>query len=304
VNNADTCTDDDDECTDDVCAGGLCTHPATGLCECDLDDDCDDENPCTDDTCSGSKACEYENNTDPCTDDSNVCTDDVCGGGSCQHTSNTDPCADDGTDCTDDVCGGGSCQHTSNMTCECVQPSDCDALETDPMNCTFNRCTPGGDCDFVDNDSCDAGTEFTVNSFNNSAHWLANQTTPDQRPLVATGANTNLEGNANLFFADSDGASLVMDVASMAGLDRLAFTIQSSSMNTASMVTIGVYDGSQWHDLPLLTYGQISQNIYGVIEIPLLDFDVPLGTITKVRFVTNPTGGERIWRIDHIQAKP
>jgi hypothetical protein len=95
-----------------------------------------------------------------------------------------------------------------------------------------------------------------------------------------------------------------MDVASMAGLDRLAFTIQSSSMNTASMVTIGVYDGSQWHDLPLLTYGQISQNIYGVIEIPLLDFDVPLGTITKVRFVTNPTGGERIWRIDHIQAKP
>jgi hypothetical protein len=245
-----------------------------------MDSDCDDQNPCTDDDCTVALAC--------------------------AHTNNADSCATDNNPCTDDVCDGGQCAHPSNMTCECSVPGDCDALEDDPMNCTFNRCTPAGDCDFVVNDSCEVGNAFVVNSFNSSGDWAANVCTPSGLPLVDTGMNNpNLEANATLYFADNDGASLVMDVAaqSMVGLDRLAIVIQSGAADTAAMVSVGVFDGSAWHDVVLSSYGEISQGQYGTIEIPLLDFDIPLGTIGKVRLVTTPTGGQKVWRIDQIEVR-
>jgi hypothetical protein len=305
--NEDDCPDDGDLCTNDVCDDKACTHPDTGLCECDVDDDCDDNNECTDDSCAHDKTCLNEANTDPCATDDNECTDDVCEDKACKHNANTGSCTDDGTDCTDDMCSGGSCQHTNNLTCECVVPGDCDALENDPDNCTFNRCSAGGTCDFVDNDSCDAGTEFVVNNFNSAADWGTTGTgvtTPGGRPLTFTGfTNTNLEGNANVYLADTDGASITMDVASMAGLDRLAIIIQSQSTGTASMVKVGVFDGT-WHDITISSLGvTISQNQYGTIEIPLLDYDIPLAGITQMRLVFSPTGGEKIWRIDHIEVR-
>jgi hypothetical protein len=334
TNNVADCMDDEDLCTDDICAGGICTHPDTGLCECEIDDDCDDSNPCTNDACTDEKSCDYTDNTDPCTDDGNVCTDDVCGSGSCQHNPNTDPCPDDGnvctdeicgggscqhnpntapcpddgSDCTDEICGSGSCQHTNNMTCECVVPGDCDAQEVDPGNCTFNRCSPAGTCDFVDNNYCPTQpTTYVINSFNSSTNWNNNVSTPNLLPLVDTGFNnTNLEGGANVYLADTDGASLTMDVAAnaLAGLDRIAIIIQSTSADTGSMVYVGVFDGT-WHEVQISALGlQISQNQYGTIEIPLLTFDIPLGTISQVRLRTAPSGGEKIWRIDHIEARP
>src|SRR4029077_771868 len=86
-NNADGsgCTADANECTDDVCAAGACTHPNKGAgatCGSSATSDCDAA-----DSCDGSGACLPNNhaNGSGCTADSNECTDDVCSGGTCTH---------------------------------------------------------------------------------------------------------------------------------------------------------------------------------------------------------------------------
>jgi hypothetical protein len=115
----DPCGDDGDECTNDVCNGGFCTHPSTGMCDCNGAGDCDDSNPCTDDSCDGSGQCQYADNSDPCGDDNNECTDDLCSGGSCMHENNTVDCTDDGIECTEDVCAQGVCTHPEDPTNQC-----------------------------------------------------------------------------------------------------------------------------------------------------------------------------------------
>jgi hypothetical protein len=73
-----TCNSDGDECTDDECLAGVCTHPdSPNGTPCS-----DDGNPCTDDVCNGSGDC-HVNNTDPCTDDDGCTVGDECSGGSC-----------------------------------------------------------------------------------------------------------------------------------------------------------------------------------------------------------------------------
>jgi len=301
VNNTDPCDDDGDDCTADQCSGGICTHPDNGTCECEEDIDCDDENPCTDDDCLPDLSCQYTDNTDPCASDDNSCTDDVCEGGECKHNPNDDPCPDDGSDCTDDVCAAGACTHPNNMTCECTVDADCDALAPDPPECTFNRCSVQGDCAFIDNDSCDVGTPFTINNFNSSANWTAGVTTPDGRPLVHDFEFHNLEGNAVLYLAvdTGDNATLTMDVASMAGLTNISVDILASQTNTAQYVDVGVFDGTSWVDLPFP--GTIGTS-YSVTNIPLLSFGVPLAAITKVRFRFESPGSLRYWRINEILA--
>jgi hypothetical protein len=78
-------------CTDDVCGGGLCTHPANGECGCDENLDCDDSNPCTDDSCDNNGTCQYANNSEPCADDGNTCTNDLCDEGTCKHALRGEP---------------------------------------------------------------------------------------------------------------------------------------------------------------------------------------------------------------------
>lgn len=72
------CPDDGVDCTDDVCAAGVCTHPAStdgticsltsagdavcqsGACvACTIDADCSDGEPCTQDTCDVNHACAH-----------------------------------------------------------------------------------------------------------------------------------------------------------------------------------------------------------------------------------------------------
>jgi hypothetical protein len=150
-----SCTPDSNQCTDDTCSAGQCTHPFLVLgTPCAADG-----NPCTDDICDGAGACGHPNNTAPC-DDGLFCTGtDTCSGGSCQHTG--DPCAggpecnnvcnevgdncdvapgtlctDDGNVCTDDQCdGAGACGHPNNT-------APCD----DGLFCTVNDTCESGVC--------------------------------------------------------------------------------------------------------------------------------------------------------------
>src|SRR2546425_6862395 len=79
------CTSDGNDCTRDVCGGGVCTHPnepAGHACGSPSDTDCD--NP---DTCDGLGMCQSNNepNGTTCTTDGNDCTADVCAAGVCTH---------------------------------------------------------------------------------------------------------------------------------------------------------------------------------------------------------------------------
>jgi hypothetical protein len=245
-----------------VCAEGVCTHPNNDSCECIDDEDCDDDDVCNGvETCSVDNTCVTSGALD--CDDSNACTDDDCNAQSgCVYTNNTDPCPD-ADSCTTDTCGGGICLREDNGSC--------------------------------------SGTPFVVNNFNNSVDFVTNLvTTPGGRPLSVTGFDlVNLEANANAYLAASVSSTLEMGLASLSGLTRIRITIQSAQANTASMVSVGLNDGS-FHDLLLSDYAAISQGIYGVIEIPIADFDATVSDVTEMRLVFTPTGGQKVWRIDHI----
>jgi len=183
------CTGDGIECTDDVCADGVCTHPdsAAGTpCEDTTDDDC--RNP---DTCDGGGLCLANDEADgtTCTDDGNDCTADQCSAGACDHTNLAagtacgdatdddcvDPdtcngggiclandeadgtaCTDDGNDCTGDQCLAGVCDHPALPTgTACGDPTDDECRNPD-------TCGAGGLClanDEADGTACGDATD-------------------------------------------------------------------------------------------------------------------------------------------------
>ena len=116
---------DANACTDDACAGGVCTHQenfdATDDC-CDPSDatvtTINDGNPCTDDACNAltgvvTHAARPNGAEEACTD-LNPCTLDECNGGSCVNIDiNSLPCASDG-----DCVGDATCE--IDGFCECI----------------------------------------------------------------------------------------------------------------------------------------------------------------------------------------
>jgi len=265
--------------------------------ECKVSVDCDDGNPCTTDTCL-LQHCGYSSNTTACADDNDPCTADICAVGVCTHPDNKtcackmDGQCDDKNVCTDDKCTSNQCAHTNNTA----------ACADDAMSCTTDICA-GGACTHKDNGGCGVGTPFTVDSFNSDADWTAAKTTPDQRAVVATGADaTNLEGNADLYVAESDAASIEFGIASMVGLGKLRVVIRSLQANTGGMVFLGVLSGATWSEKALGTYAAIPTGNYATIEVPTADFGQPLGNLTKVRLRFAVTGGQKSWQIDDISA--
>ena len=92
--------------------GGVGT---SGSPSCTSFSDCDDQNPCTDDVCADDGTCTNSNNAGTC-DDANECTDDdVCKDGACTGTPNAIAC-DDLSSCTsDDECGAGACNGSKDL---------------------------------------------------------------------------------------------------------------------------------------------------------------------------------------------
>jgi hypothetical protein len=329
TNNQASCADDGNACSSDLCVAGACTHPDKGTCQCMNASDCDDSNVCTDDSCSPDGKCVNAANTASCMDDLNACTDDVCVDKQCQHVANTQACTDDGSSCTSDVCSAGMCTHQDNKTCECLTPAACD----DKNPCTDDSCSGQGKCVHTNNtapcasddnqctcDVCSAGacshpsaemcassTAIVIDSFDSSADWDANVTTPGH--LAVTGKNsfdnTNLEGNAQLYLAESASGSLEMAVPNLAGLKDLTVEIQSNQLDTAAMVKVGVFDSAHasWVERTLSSYGTIGQGTYSTLTVPLADFAVAPCAISKVRLAFNVTGGPKEFRLQSVGAK-
>ena len=180
--------DDDQPCTNDVCASGSggCIHvPISGACTdgsaCTADDfcekgkcvpgpflDCDDGNACTVDLCDPFIGCDYELVDSACCvsgvslcDDQSPCTTDLCDEdqGTCAHLVNTAPC-EDGDACTGpDYCNALTCSGPS-LDCD-----DNNACTTDSCDSALGGCQhtnlPGG-CDdgsaCTNSDKCVGGT--------------------------------------------------------------------------------------------------------------------------------------------------
>jgi hypothetical protein len=303
TNNQAACPDDGNVCTSDVCSAGACTHPDNGTCECMAAGDCDDQNPCTDDTCSAAGKCEHANNTAACTDDGTSCTNDVCADGLCTHADNktceclTPAACDDENPCTDDSCSGqGKCVHTNN-TAPCA---------SDDNQCTCDICSAGA-CTHPSVEMCITATALVLDSFDSSADWDANVSTPAH--LTVTGKasfdNTNLENNAVLYLAESGTGSLEISVPNLAGLKSISLEIQSNQADTVSMVKLGVFDTAHdtWVDKVLTAYGSISQGSFGTLTVPFSDFSVTPCAISKVRLSFSVSGGQKEWRLQGITAK-
>ncbi|MBI3183755.1 MAG: hypothetical protein HYZ28_16585 [Myxococcales bacterium] len=156
TNNTGPCPDEGDNCTNDVCGGGACTHPAKPGC-CNTAADCADGNACTSDVCSGAAGtCSNPSiplccNTAADCGDGNACTQDLCSGlgGTCSNPAiplccNTNADCTDPNLCTQDTCSGagGLCSNSQIAGC-CNSAADCN----DGNACTNDACSgTGGTC--------------------------------------------------------------------------------------------------------------------------------------------------------------
>ncbi len=160
-----TCIDEGNDCTNDVCNVGACTHPPTSVgtvCGDISVAQCD--NP---DFCNGAGAClpNFVPAGNPCGDPSTSDCDnaDVCDGlGSCDPNNQVDGliCTDDGNDCSDDVCATGVCVHPPKLigtACgdagdtACDNPNSCDGTGV----CLDNFESNGVACGDPTNTECD-----------------------------------------------------------------------------------------------------------------------------------------------------
>jgi hypothetical protein len=182
--NGESCDSDGNDCTNDVCMGGQCTHPPSAAgtpCGNPANTDCD--NP---DTCNGAGVCLNNNelNGTTCTSDGIECTSDICAAGFCthppagagtpcgspldtdctnpdvcngagtclpNHEGNGTPCTADANDCTDDVCNNGVCVHPNSAPgTPCGSPANTDCDNPDSCNgsgqCLANREPDGTSC--------------------------------------------------------------------------------------------------------------------------------------------------------------
>ncbi|UCE58738.1 MAG: hypothetical protein JSU63_14995 [Phycisphaerales bacterium] len=174
------CTDDGNDCTDDICHAGACTHPPKSVgtaCGDQAVTECD--NP---DTCDGAGACmpNYAPLGLSCGDLSTSDCDnaDICDGqGLCDpnYQPNGAACTDDGIECTFDQCGDGICLHPPRDTgtpCGDGSNTQCDNPDTcDGTGICLDNYEPGGttcgdstDTDCNNPDTCN-GTGTCVTNY-------------------------------------------------------------------------------------------------------------------------------------------
>jgi len=118
IDPGETC-DDGNNVSGDCCSATCQKDPPGAPCTNDF-------NQCTDDVCDAGGICQHVTLSGPC-DDNNSCTiNDTCTGGSCVGTVQPDgtPC-DDTDPCTsNDACSGGYCEGGSPTVCPVCQSCD------------------------------------------------------------------------------------------------------------------------------------------------------------------------------------
>ncbi|MFQ5591429.1 MAG: hypothetical protein ACE5HE_09725 [Phycisphaerae bacterium] len=159
------CTDDGNDCSDDVCFGGLCTHPpkpvgtACGdptVNECDNADTCDGAGACQPNFVPTGVACGDPSVSD--CDNADIC--DGQGGCSPNHQPDGLACTDEGIECTFDECSAGVCVHPprpAGTACGDGSNTQCDAPDTcdGTGGCLPNYSDTGVPCGDPTDTECD-----------------------------------------------------------------------------------------------------------------------------------------------------
>ncbi len=137
ANESQTCADDGNACTDDLCQGGVCAHP-TNTAPCDDGNDCTSADQCNAGSCVGSSyVC----------DDGLSCTTDVCDGlGGCSAPIDAGACVISGA-CVD---GGGlnpaqvceACDPATSQSAWTVRPDGTGCDDAD-LCTSADQCTAG-----------------------------------------------------------------------------------------------------------------------------------------------------------------
>ncbi len=184
--------DDENECTNDTCAGEAgCQHEALDEGECKDGDSCtvgdhceagvcvgnpvlcDDSNPCTDDSCNGTGGCLFEPNNADCDDDDPCTVADECNAGQCGGVAIACDCLTD-ADCEPledgDKCNGTLLCDTTALPYQCRVDAativTCPAPEGNGSICLAAACNASsGACSVVpahDGYACDSGNVCTV----------------------------------------------------------------------------------------------------------------------------------------------
>lgn len=128
-----SCADDGNPCTNDMCSGGTCTHPAAtggGSCSTGI---CDGSGQCQSGCFIGGTffAASSTNPGNTC----ETCDPTVSTTGWSPKGAGT-ACANDGNPCTSDVCSNGACTHPAASTgTACGTGKVCDATATCAADC-------------------------------------------------------------------------------------------------------------------------------------------------------------------------
>ncbi len=183
------CAHDDNDCTDDICSAGECTHPPHSVgtpcgdetaTACDYADACDEDGVCSPNFAPNGTACDdglYCNGGDTCSNGAcSVHSGDPCpgadgdgdcsescneaDGGSCTANDADGSACDDGLYCNGgDTCSNGACSvHTGDPCPGADGDSDCSESCDDELNrCTANdpdgaKCNDGLFC--TETDAC------------------------------------------------------------------------------------------------------------------------------------------------------
>ncbi|MBN2493779.1 MAG: PKD domain-containing protein [Deltaproteobacteria bacterium] len=208
------CTADSDPCTDDVCASGLCDHPAAELVCGDGEvcgvEDCDPgagHHCCDPITCTWTLSGESDPQGSCAT--ATECQRDVCdGGGGCAVEDLDDgaACSDEGDPCTDDVCSSGQCIHPA-AALVCGDGALCGSEDCDPGLPRGDHCCDPDTCAYSSNGSedpqgvCAGAVECQVELCDGQGGCVsqdADDGTPcSQDPLFCNGREVCLGGDCS-----------------------------------------------------------------------------------------------------------
>ena len=292
---------DTNPCTDDVCSGGLCTHPNNtapcndnnacttgdtctgGLCVGGPPPSCDDGDVCTTDSCNaGTGLCE---NLAVVCNDNNSCTDDVCVGPAtgCVYTANNANTCTDNDLCTQtDTCQNGACVGTNPVLCD-----DGNVCTTDTCNPTTglcvatnntaacddgNPCTTADTCgprfaenfDGVTAPALPAGWTTTITGTGNP--WVTQSTSSDSPPNSAFTDDPAVPTDKLL---DSPPIAITSAAAKLSFRNR--FTLESTFDGGVLEISIG---GGTFTDIVVAGGSFVSGGYTGVIST---GFSSPIG---------------------------
>jgi len=228
------CTNDDNECTDNVCDGAGDCMDVPNDDACDDGMFCNGDDSCMDGTCS-------VHTGDPCADDE-LCLedDDFCG-------CTTDLQCDDGDACTDDACDAGHCLHDAT---ECDDAVFCNGVEScdSATGCVAGSppdCSDSNECTI---DDCDGELDRCVNDASAAAGLPCDDgllcTEPDQCDGAGGCTGPEVIGDLDVIDFEAYPAGTILDsVSGAAGVGPVGVSAMNPNLRRGTNAAI-VYDTS------------------------------------------------------------